>query len=130
MKEARQSSLDYIDGITVHWLIKSIVPATYIYNTFEKYPDKFILNSESTLSMLKLYMYLKKKKLILFIYKNEDERNLTDSWTAAERYLIEYHKVIQFSYRIKISKCMYLSAINKIYNRTLLMLLMVGFTGT
>lgn len=53
MNNSLPNSIDYLDGIAVHWYRDKIFPTTILDFTHNKYPDKFILNTESSIGGMK-----------------------------------------------------------------------------
>lgn len=49
MQEAHPESVKYLDGFAVHWYWDNIAPPSLLDKTHDKFPDKFILNTESCL---------------------------------------------------------------------------------
>lgn len=52
VKKANKKAMDYVKGIAVHWYADSIVPTYMLDRTRDKYPDKFILMTESCVGEL------------------------------------------------------------------------------
>lgn len=51
MQAAHPESVKYLDGFAVHWYWDDIAPPSLLDQTHEKFPDKFILNTESCLGI-------------------------------------------------------------------------------
>lgn len=51
MQIAHPESIQYLDGFAVHWYWDDIAPPSLLDKTHEKFPDKFILNTESCLGI-------------------------------------------------------------------------------
>lgn len=49
MQQAHPESVNYLDGFAVHWYWDDIAPPSLLDKTHNKFPDKFILNTESCL---------------------------------------------------------------------------------
>lgn len=47
MKSSRSDSLDYIDGLAVHWYWDEIFKPVFIDKTLEQLPGKILINTES-----------------------------------------------------------------------------------
>lgn len=47
VKKANEKALDYVKGIAIHWYFDAMAPSYVLDLTHEKYPDKFILMTES-----------------------------------------------------------------------------------
>lgn len=54
MKAANPKSVEYLDGIALHWYWDKMAPPSLLDTTKEKYPDKLIINSESSLGKFML----------------------------------------------------------------------------
>lgn len=50
MDRSFPNSTNYLDGIAVHWYRDKMVPATFLDFVHNKYPEKFIINTESSIS--------------------------------------------------------------------------------
>lgn len=51
MQSAHTEAIDYLDGFAVHWYWDAIAPPSLLDKTHSKFPDKFILNTESCLGI-------------------------------------------------------------------------------
>lgn len=49
MQDTHPEAIKYLDGFAVHWYWDDIAPPSLLDKTHEKFPDKFILNTESCL---------------------------------------------------------------------------------
>lgn len=47
MQTTNPTSIDYLDGFAVHWYLDALAPPSFLDQTLETFPDKFIINSES-----------------------------------------------------------------------------------
>lgn len=52
MQQSHPEAVQYLDGFAVHWYWDNIAPPSLLDKTHEKFPDKFILNTESCLGMM------------------------------------------------------------------------------
>lgn len=57
MNKSLPYSVDYLDGIAVHWYRDKIFPTTLLELAHKKYPDKFILNTESSIGMMQYLIF-------------------------------------------------------------------------
>lgn len=62
MNSGHPNASNYIDGMLVHWYLDKIIPTSYLDKAHSLYPNKFIFNSESSISKI---FYLNNFKTLL-----------------------------------------------------------------
>lgn len=52
MNKTHPKSIEYLDGFAVHWYTDMLIPSKVLDDTSKQFPDKIILNTESSLGEL------------------------------------------------------------------------------
>lgn len=50
MNTGHPNASNYIDGMLVHWYMGAMIPTSYLEEAHNRHPNKFMFNSESTIS--------------------------------------------------------------------------------
>lgn len=72
MQLGAKNALDFIDGLAVHWYWDAFISANLLDETYKKYPDKVILNTESCIGDKPF----------------ETHGPLLGAWSRAEKYVL------------------------------------------